>query len=209
MRTGDRAHDRIQRELEQVGIFLLRTGQGKRHWVLQCSCCNETGAASLPLAYPTEAVAKKFRSMGWEIGKGPPAHSKCLHEAKQEKKVATQKIGPDPKIARKIYGILDDFFDEKAGAYKMGKTDESIARDLGVSVAIVSAIREEAYGPLKEDPRVAAIRQEIERLRVDIKDADDSIRILWSDTLRPLQERLRDLENSIVKSGIQHNKAAG
>src|SRR5688572_1000881 len=155
--TSAQAHNRIKAELEHFGIFLLRTTAGKRHWVAHCSECGKEHTCSLPMKYPTEAVIKKFASIGFSIHHGrAPAHTECLRHIKQEAKLAQATIGPDPKIARKIYALLDEHFNDVRGIYTTGKSDEWIARELDVSVPIVIAIREAAYGPLRVDPAVEA-----------------------------------------------------
>lgn len=67
-------------------------------------------------------------------------------------------ITPAQKAA--VRNLLDKHFDDAAGRYLEGYTDERIAKDLNIPWAFVTQLREAAYGPLKSDPEVDALRKE-------------------------------------------------
>lgn len=73
--------------------------------------------------------------------------------------------GPNPKIARRVYQLLDDTFDETTGLYARGYSDEMVAKELDVSIDLVVKTRREAYGELAEDPIVDELTESVNELR--------------------------------------------
>lgn len=74
---------------------------------------------------------------------------------------------PDQRVA--IRSALDKSFDDSVGAYLDGMSDQRIAETVGVPRMVVERIREAAYGPIRVDPEMAAIRSAIEALKADIE----------------------------------------
>lgn len=64
----------------------------------------------------------------------------------------------------KVRQLLDQHFDDKMGAYLNQYSDQRIGTELEVPWKLVFDIREAAYGPIREDPRIAAIRSDMARL---------------------------------------------
>lgn len=65
----------------------------------------------------------------------------------------------------KIRGLLDSYFDDKLGSYLSGYSDQKIGNELNVPWAIVTKIREAAYGPIRVDPeveRLSALAQSLQ-----------------------------------------------
>ena len=61
----------------------------------------------------------------------------------------------------KIRGLLDTYFDDKLGSYLSGYSDQKIGNELNVPWAIVTKIREAAYGPIRVDPEVEKLNAEV------------------------------------------------
>lgn len=80
----------------------------------------------------------------------------------------------DPTQAErlKIRAMLDKSFDDGAGCWLEGYSDQKAGEEIGVPWALVTRIREAAYGPIRVDPEVAGIRAEIKRL------SDEATRIV-------------------------------
>lgn len=62
----------------------------------------------------------------------------------------------------KIREMLDINFDDAAGLYLDGMTDQGIAEKIGCAKKHVEDIRKLAYGELKEDPELAQLRAALE-----------------------------------------------
>jgi len=108
-------------------------------------------------------------------------------------------IKADPKIARRIYAMLDERFIDDKRIYQPGWSDEKVATTLGVSVEIVMNIRRTAYGELAEDPKVTQLRDDIELLRMEFSDEIAAIS-------KKYYERLSALENALP---AKFKKSAG
>jgi hypothetical protein len=61
----------------------------------------------------------------------------------------------------KIRAILDKHFDDNAGCWLDGYSDQKAGEEAAVPWAIVTRIREAAYGPIRVDPEVAGLRAEL------------------------------------------------
>ena len=82
------------------------------------------------------------------------------------KAATTKQPSPlDPRQLRQAMGLLEQYFDDAAGSYGAGRSDRLIAEEVGVAAAAITALREEAFGPIRADPEVEAIRKDV----VDIK----------------------------------------
>lgn len=116
--------------------------------------------------------------------------------------VAGTAIGPDPKMLRRVFAMLDDNFDTDRRLYRSGWSDERIAKEASASLEFVTKYRREAYGELAEHP-------EIGRLRDDIKAMDE----LYTKQLKQLEgsfaSQINELRSRLEKLGLLHNKAAG
>ncbi|MFM2150274.1 MAG: hypothetical protein RLZZ187_2580 [Pseudomonadota bacterium] len=61
----------------------------------------------------------------------------------------------------KIRQVLDQHFDDEAGCWLNGYSDQKAGEEIGLPWAMVTRIREAAYGPIRVDPEVAALRAEL------------------------------------------------
>ena len=109
------------------------------------------------------------------------------------KPVAPQ-IGPDPKIARKIFACLDEVFDDSKRLYRDGETDDAVAKKLGVSLEIVTNIRRTAYGELAENPAISKLGEDVAMLRLEMEDAIETTRKTFLDKFNHLDAELAKLK---------------
>lgn len=75
-----------------------------------------------------------------------------------------------PETRHKIRHLLDKHFDDAAGAYLDGMSDEAVAEQLGIPRIAVEQLREAAYGPLKIDPVLSGLRVDLAQLKGEIED---------------------------------------
>jgi hypothetical protein len=117
-------------------------------------------------------------------GYSPPTHA---GDTAITSMVATQ-IGktdvPPPRTLTahertKVRQLLDGHFDELKGQYLEGYDDKRIGEECNVPWALVTQIRELAYGPIKEDPEKVAFRAEAKALREEFlkmaKSAEEAV----------------------------------
>lgn len=134
--------------------------------------CAECGSI-LDVAYvghkPPLFFVQKARREGWaahEQKRNQCYCPQCL-EPKGELKVTTVTPIRQPTTDErlKIRGALDSHFDDSKGEYLDGYSDEKIAAHLNVPRIMVSSIREAAYGPIRNNPQISALREQVKKLQ--------------------------------------------
>ena len=75
------------------------------------------------------------------------------------------------RARRDALSWLDEAFSPETGRYRAGVSDATIAAEVGLSEAMVAALREEFYGPLKEPEEVVELRETLARLTRDVEAA--------------------------------------
>ena len=122
----------------------------------------------------------KATNQGWQADERRPNRCycpKCLHssttlstditlakEPKMEHKVPGAVRDPTIEERVRIRSYLDKSFDDKVGSYLDGMSDQEIGRLTNVPWAIVTKIREAAYGPIRTDPELVAIERKIKEM---------------------------------------------
>lgn len=71
----------------------------------------------------------------------------------------------------KIRRALETHFDDAQGAYLDGWSDQRIGKELNLPWAMVSKIREAAFGPIRVDPELVALRAEAAKLAAQLVEA--------------------------------------
>jgi len=92
---------------------------------------------------------------------------------------------------RKVFAMLEDNFDIANGCYSNGCSDESIAKETGISVEAVKNYRTSAFGKLKPPTEFHKIQQDLSELEN-----------LYLTLERNMKESLKDLRfrvNSMQK----------
>ncbi len=172
---------------------IVHEGRPQRGVIIRCSQCNadqKIVAANHTGSLPPEASARKFRQLGWEVGKNR-SHDTCpACVAKRKIKLTVVAENKDmglkdlaaqlPKAMsredkRLIFGKIDGvYLDEKRG-YENGWSDLKVAEDLGVPLAWVKTVREADFGPegLSADARtvlseLTAHKERMERVSTEI-----------------------------------------
>lgn len=81
-----------------------------------------------------------------------------------------------------IRSMLDKHFDDAVGSYLDGLSDQRIAEKTGVPRIVVERIREAAYGPIKVDGEIQAMRAEIATIKDEIVQVEKTLDSLKSKT---------------------------
>lgn len=99
--------------------------------------------------------------------------------------------------------ILDGNFDDKAGRYLSNYSDEKVSAETNIPRAIVAQYRETAYGPIKSDPEIAALReslvtietkfQAVQSARQDLQRATDDL----TNSMNSFRDRLKRCEQRV------------
>lgn len=106
---------------------------------------------------------------------------------------------PSPRVLRPIFALLDEHFDEPSHRYREGWSDEKIAKEVGTTRDLVVKMRRESYGELADDPRIAALREEIELLRTEL-----GTRLIdFQEWERKAVQRLDTFERRLLEMGAK------
>jgi hypothetical protein len=98
--------------------------------------------------------------------------------------------------------LLDKHFDDGDGAYLDGWTDQKIADQVGAPRALISKLREVAYGPIRVDPELVG-------LRAALTDAERKLaehERFWREAMTKAQAEIKALRDQLA--GIEKKRAA-
>lgn len=96
---------------------------------------------------------------------------------------------PTPATAqalRKVFGLLEDYFDVDQGVYKSDYSDERIAKETGISTDAVKNYRVAGFGKLKPPSEFYALQQQLGELET-----------LYLRTDQQMKDGLKDLKAKI------------
>jgi hypothetical protein len=169
-------------------------------WYADCAC-GMSQRLHYPITNPLKVTINRYEQMGWTIKKNrQPVCATCNEkETAVALKPAPIQVGPDPKIARRIFACLDEYFDDAKKVYRPGWSDEGVAKHLGVSLEIVTNIRKSAYGELAENPEVVKLADDIILLRMELEDAFETTRKTFLEKFNYLDAELSRLRKPLVK----------
>ena len=157
--------------------------------------CGAHDEITAPSPNNPEFVAKKFREKGWETDGFKQNNNRCPECAKKKKPTTTlaameaampkpkelpvnanspqpvREATPDERMRVRTY--LDKHFDDSRGCYLDGYSDQKIGQELGIPWAIVAKIREAGWGPIRTDPELEGVKNE---LAAALKTVDEKMR---------------------------------
>jgi len=169
---------------EWQGVEAAMTGS-RYTFNLICAQCGAKSTITDSRRLPPEAVCSRFHRQGWVTG-GRPMCPSCASSKRprlvidnlkfvEAEEMSAEKVIEDAatseaakKAKRLIYFALEDYYDDVAKRYKDGRSDKSVAAEIGVAEAFVKKIREEDFGPLSEPDEVAKLRADLSALSSEI-----------------------------------------
>jgi hypothetical protein len=149
---------------------------------IECTKCNEEGGMHLNKLLPEDVIDNKFKQIGWSLD--PHVCPKCQREQREKKATLKLAFTNDTKTKDndmalspaaikshvRLVRMLDEHFDADTGQYMNGWNDEKVAAETGLSLAVVTEYRREAYGELKLPPGIQSLKDDIAVLELAIKD---------------------------------------
>ncbi|HEV2673272.1 MAG TPA: hypothetical protein VGV37_01940 [Aliidongia sp.] len=174
-------------EGEAYRITTLKSEGGaiERRFAALCGACNEsTMLPERDLTIPPIAVRQKFGRIGWIVAERNARHNRCpnCQGTKRDKTTMAAPLKPvqptGPTIAQmfQVGSQLDDHFDEKAGRYEAGWTDERISTELNIPRAFVAQVREEGpWGKIRSFDDLDALKAEAGTLKGMIADFEKRV----------------------------------
>jgi hypothetical protein len=155
---------------------------------------------------PPEVVRKKFIDLGWWIG---TRHEKgdvcpdCVKLERSNNMLSTKKIGVPAlaavpprtmtrEIRRLIFMKLNEIYLSEEAGYGKGWTDKRVAEDMDYPAAWIVTVREENFGPLRDNEDLRALREDMAKLERDRVVLDDSVKAIVANQTK-LNARIDDL----------------
>lgn len=197
----------------RLGFSMVRLPRGDagqfaqfvRFQCVECGATHDTHAPSDRKLNP-EHVAKRAARDGWKVDAFRRSYCWCPKCAGPRKSapspepmkapimtavVSIREITSDQRLA--IRALLDKHFDDKAGVYLDGQTDERIAEAVKVPRIHVERIREAAYGPI----RVSA---EYLEARAALDEAKRAV-AAHAEAFKAVEAKMRAAEEKVEKLG--------
>lgn len=159
---------------------------------IRCSSCDAAETITVrPREGDPEVTIKRFIERGWMADAWKRSHCLCptcqrtrkandtdseirtekvipMHEKKTATEILTETREATPAEKAAIRRKLDECFDDAAGMYLDGSSDQSIGQALNIPWALVRRVREAAYGPIRSDPHLEKARADLKALREEL-----------------------------------------
>lgn len=193
----------MRRPIDDLGFVtssVMTEGRFRPTATFTCKCGDTLTLTEAPgRKLNPEFVAKRARAVGWEADGWRPSVTRCpacqvknrAGESPGEK-VIRMPMPEQPKLPPAIATVneeqpreptskqrlairtkLDACFDDDAGCYLDGQSDQKIGEELKLPWSWVAKVREAAYGPIRMDAEVLALRGEIASVRAEQKKLAD------------------------------------
>lgn len=136
---------------------------------------------------PPDKARKHLTNNGWRFWgtrSRCPEHAKTIRQDKPQETAEVQQpandttptASPNAKTAKRAAFLwLTEVFDENAGRYNDGHSDETVAKEVGLSTAAIIKLREEFGYEIKEPSEIAQWREQANRLEAQIKAVRDGV----------------------------------
>lgn len=155
---------------------------------ITCGKCgsNETFAQNGTTRKPPKAAEQYFRGRGWVIGARspvdrcpkcwaaqskptpkPPVNLKLIENQDQQSMKAETPPEPTRDERRIIFSKLQDVYLDEVKGYDSGWTDHRVAEDLGVPRSWVATIRDENFGPAKDNLDIREFLAKLEMVEAE------------------------------------------
>ncbi|OYZ97679.1 MAG: hypothetical protein B7X99_13590 [Rhizobiales bacterium 17-65-6] len=160
------AHMRALSEAHLTGTFQgrgWRVNPSGRHVCPACIAA-ETEARRAKHSQEPSAMSKS------DMSKSDLSKSEKVSPAQPS--AAPPAAVPSPAASSALviaYMLLEEKYDKATKAYRAGYSDELVAKETGLSVAVVAKRREDDFGPLVVDTTVEDLRNEWDGFRSDIR----------------------------------------
>jgi ribosome-binding protein aMBF1 (putative translation factor) len=189
---------------------------------IACSRCPATDAISAHDGrLPPHTAALKFAQRGWSVrGVGKHlcpactlADSRKARPPKEPPMKEETKAKPAPKVAAAnenqapsapassaivdLYMRLDDAYDRAARRYREGWSDERLAKETGLALAVVRERRERDFGPLVVDTTREDLAQTLGVLEAELGRAKAAVKEATRDVVEAV-ERLDDAGKALA-----------
>lgn len=162
------------------------------------------------------AVASHFRNRGWAVGskarldRCPDCRPTSISTAGTAMtKTAVATIKPPKEMTREdrriIFAQLNEIYIGEDKGYSSGWTDQRVATHLGVPRAWVATIRDENFGPVRDNETSTALRSELAEMWTLLREVEAKARSMSAD----FDKALRALNDEGEKLGLSLHALTG
>lgn len=140
---------------------------------LHCARCPRIASRNLRQIMPPDQIDRKFQQAGWSVD--PNLCPDCI-QASKERKTMSAKPSPNAMRAQaQMFTLLQTHFDVTKGAFAKEWSDERVATETGIAVALVIEFRQTCFGELKEPDEVRVLRGDISALETLVRETVASV----------------------------------
>lgn len=171
------------------------------------ACAYSRTSPNLP-RQPNRAQARaKVIAAGWSYSKKMLRCKECTQKRKvvqmptkpaPAKPIAAKPTQPTGLQKRAIIAALEDYYDDDAGRYKSGETDQTIADLCEVMPGFVAQIREDLFGPDGGNESIENLTERFEALAAQIVEAAKVAETLTA-TIKGLRADNESLQDDLAK----------
>lgn len=159
-----------------------------------------------------EHIAKRARRDGWVAPtyRGKARCPECQNQKKAAPDMSETTMLPKPNTGTKvelrdptpseklkIRTLLDTHFDDSKGMYLNGYSDQKVGEELNIPWAMVTKLREVAYGPIRVDPEIAEMQSELNKIRSEFKVAQEKLEASYLKNIEDASTRLSSIESKL------------
>jgi hypothetical protein len=203
----------IEGQAAEFGFEKVRLpGTRTVRWRMRCGCGFEV-LHGWQAKTSAELMVRNMRRQGWEVEhRRTPVCPKCrklygkdafkAEEEDMSRHAAAAQLGPDPKIARRIYAKLEDVFNDQTRLYSSGWSDEKVGVELDVSPELVTRLRREAFGELAEDPVIGSLRDDITLTKMELDERVSGLKAEFEKKLTDLATRFDVILGSARRAAV-------
>jgi hypothetical protein len=203
----------IEQQAAEFGFEKVRLpGTRTVRWRMRCGCGFEV-LHGWQAKTSAELMVRNMRRQGWEVEhRRTPVCPKCrklygkdafkAEEEDMSRHAAAAQLGPDPKIARRIYAKLEDVFNDQTRLYSSGWSDEKVGVELDVSPELVTRLRREAFGELAEDPAIGSLRDDITLTKMELDERVSGLKAEFEKKLTDLATRFDVILGSARRAAV-------
>ena len=203
----------IEQQAAEFGFEKVRLpGTRTVRWRMRCGCGFEV-LHGWQAKTSAELMVRNMRRQGWGVEhRRTPVCPKCrklygkdafkAEEEDMSRHAAAAQLGPDPKIARRIYAKLEDVFNDQTRLYSSGWSDEKVGVELDVSPELVTRLRREAFGELAEDPAIGSLRDDITLTKMELDERVSGLKAEFEKKLTDLATRFDVILGSARRAAV-------
>jgi|GEM_PF-1151040 len=155
-------------------------GQFRNMSEIRCSRCSAVGSIMMKMVLPEQVIAKKFAQKGWLLDPDicPDCQITTTTTTENDMTTNTKEAVPSTAAIRaqaRMMRLISEHFDEDAGEYLNGYSDQKISDEVGIALASVQNFRREGFGELKTPDELSSLRDDVVLFEMQVEEMRKSL----------------------------------